>query len=115
MKHWDLPILDNPVRRVPRPQADDKPRKERWPDSDVDKIYKAVGFKYGDKPTEMRHRICYALSLAVETAMRCGEICMVTKNDFGYELDEKGYSNPSTFKQTAETIVGKIKNTEKIN
>ena len=90
MKHWDLPILDNPVRRVPRPQADDKPRKERWPDSDVDKIYKAVGFKYGNKPTEMRHRICYALSLAVETAMRCGEICMVTKNDYGYEVDEKG-------------------------
>ena len=108
MKHWDLAVLDNPVRRVPRPPNDEKPRKERWSDLDINSIYTAVKFKYGDKPTEIRHRICYALSLAVETAMRLGEICTVTKKDYGYEVDEKGNKCHYLYLSTSKKWRGKI-------
>ena len=89
-KYWDIGIKDNPVRLVPRPEADNKPRKERWSDHQVQQIYAAANFKYGSTPELLTEKMCYALSVAVETAMRLGEIWALKKKDYGFEETEKG-------------------------
>ena len=90
IKHWDIGLKDNPVRLVPRPKMNCKPRKERWSDEQIQKIYAAANFAYGDTPKLLQHKICYALSLSVETAMRLGEICSLRKKDYRFELSENG-------------------------
>ena len=82
IKEWEIGLTENPVKLIRRPEKKEKPRSERWSDQEVALIYKTVGFKYGDKPTRPGHYICYALSLAIETAMRIGEICSLTKADY---------------------------------
>ena len=81
-KEWDLGNFINPVKLIKRPPYDDKPRKERWSNAEVKKIYDSVDFKYGDTPTKVQDYICYALSLGVETAMRVGEICKIEKQHY---------------------------------
>nr|BDD47884.1 integrase [Burkholderiaceae bacterium] len=75
IKEWKLAGLQNPVKLIKRPPYDEKPRKERWSDAEIAKMYKTAKLKYGDKPENKTQKICYALSLAVESAMRIGEIC----------------------------------------
>ncbi len=82
MKEWEIGLPINPVKLIRRPERTEKPREERWSNDEVKKIYDTVMFKYGEKPTRQAHFICYALSLAIETAMRIGEICRVTKSDY---------------------------------
>ena len=72
-------FFTNPVRLIKRPPYDEKPRKERWSNEEVHRIYEGCDFHYGEKPVLVQHYICYALSLAVETAMRNGEICSMQK------------------------------------
>ena len=85
MKEWEIGLAVNPVKLIRRPERTEKPREERWSDEEIAKIYEVVKFTYGNKPTQPGHFICYALSLAVETAMRIGEICRVTKADYNRE------------------------------
>ena len=87
-KEWDLGNFVNPVRLIKRPPYDDKPRKERWSNTEVKKIFDGSNLKYGDTPTKVQHYICYALALGVETAMRIGEICKIEKQHY---YKEDGY------------------------
>ena len=87
-KEWDLGNFTNPVRLIKRPPYDEKPRKERWSNEEVHRIYEGCDFPYGGKPVLVQHYICYALSLAVETAMRNGEICSMQKKHY---FREEGY------------------------
>ena len=43
-KEWDLGNFTNPVRLIKRPPYDEKPRKERWSNEEVHRIYEGCDF-----------------------------------------------------------------------
>jgi integrase len=68
------------------PPAAGRPRKRRATDKEIDAIISALGYERGTKPTTAQHYIALAMLLAVETAMRQGEILSL---DEGSWLKEK--------------------------
>ena len=65
-------IASNPVHDIAWP-AKPKPRKRRVSPDDTKAILKALGYKSGP-PQHIHHEIAIAFLLALETAMRCGEL-----------------------------------------
>lgn len=56
-----------------KPPAPGKPRKQRWTDADILIVQQALGYQ-GGPPEYASHYIALAMALAVETAMRKGEL-----------------------------------------
>lgn len=82
MKEWGAPLEANPCHAVSRFKNADNRRKFRWSQADVDAFLKAAGWAEDKKPTKGREYVGWALLLALETAMREGEICMPKVADF---------------------------------
>lgn len=57
-----------------RPPAEGKPRSQRVSDADADKIIEALGYARGAKPETASQFVAVAFLLAIETAMRQGEM-----------------------------------------
>jgi integrase len=76
-------ITSNPIRDVRRPS---KPpaRKRVISDAERDAVVQALGFDGGRVET-IRHETAVALLLALETAMRAGELLALTPADVDYE------------------------------
>lgn len=67
-------LKDNPFTQIRRPKA--PPSRDRlftcW---ETDAILAALGWSDGDEPDTVSRRVAYVLLWALETGMRCGEIC----------------------------------------
>lgn len=70
-------ITHNPVRDVRKPPAP-QPRSRRISESEVRAMVKALGYVSGTPPETLQHEVAIALLLAIETAMRAGEIVGLT-------------------------------------
>lgn len=70
-KEWGM-IADNPMRDVERPKSPPA-RRRRVSQREIDGITMALGYR-GGEPRTVSDRVALAWLLAVETAMRAGEI-----------------------------------------
>lgn len=75
-KKWRW-IDSNIVHEVTRP-ANPKPRKRRVADWERDAVLAALGYTPGLKPVDKREQLAVVFLLAIETAMRIGEILSLT-------------------------------------
>jgi integrase len=66
-------IKSNPVREVKRPK-NRPPRDRRISAAEEKKILDGLGYVEGEAPTSKLHELAYAFLIALETAMRQGEI-----------------------------------------
>ena len=57
-------------------------RNKRWTDKDVTVFLKQCGWKEDAVPKAGRDYVGWALLLAIETAMRIGELCLPLVSDF---------------------------------
>lgn len=81
IKEWSVPLKDNPVHSVKRPPAT-KSRTRRWSQDEIDAILKLSGWDINVKPKKGRDFVGWAVLLAIETAMRLGELCSMRVKDF---------------------------------
>lgn len=90
-------LTANPMKMVRRPIA--PPARERlfscW---EIEAIITALGFEDGVKPDTVSARVGYALLFALETGMRCGEICDLEWDDISDTVAEvrKGKTRAAT-------------------
>jgi integrase len=82
MKEWGAPLEANPCHAVSRFKNADKRREKRWSQEDIDAFLKAADWAADKLPKVGRDYVGWALLLALETAMREGEICLPTVADF---------------------------------
>jgi len=82
IKEWSAPLAENPCHLVTRFKNADKARDKRWSDADIQTFLTACKWKEDVRPVTGRDYVGWALLLAIETAMRIGEICRPTVSDF---------------------------------
>ncbi|WP_372810104.1 tyrosine-type recombinase/integrase [Litorivivens sp.] len=95
---WEW-TTENVVRQVKRPQKP-RPRDRRPTEDEIDRVVMALGFD-GDVETK-QHEIAVAYLLAIETAMRLGEICGIRKEHI--HLDERYIALPDTKNGTSRNV-----------
>lgn len=84
IKKWKAPFPANPVHGVDRPKAPPH-REARITDEEVKKVCAALGWEIDTPPTHANHYVAIGLCLAVETAMRRGEILSLTWQHVRYD------------------------------
>ena len=82
IEEWRIPLAFNPVHQVKRPPNSDVKRDRRWEQSEIDAVLTASGFDPQQKPTNLRAYAGWAIAIAIETAMRKGELLKVTTKDY---------------------------------
>lgn len=82
IKEWSAPMPQNPVRLVSRPVGADRARSRRFTQQDIDAVLKASGWAEDKKPQKGREYVGWAMLLAIETAMRLGELASIRVQDF---------------------------------
>lgn len=82
IKEWSAPLAANPCHAVSRFKGADGKRNKRWSDEDIALFLKAAGWREDLQPKVGRDYVGWALVLAVETAMRIGELCLPRVADF---------------------------------
>lgn len=82
IKEWSVAITANPCHLVSGMRGSDKPRDKRWSEADTVIFLKAAGWSDNLVPKTGREYVGWALLLAIETAMRAGELCLPTVADF---------------------------------
>lgn len=80
IKEWGVGLKENPMHLVKRPAAG-KPRQRRWSDAEIQAVLKASAFDESKQPADGREYVGWAVLLAIETAMRLGELCSVCVRD----------------------------------
>lgn len=71
-------ISVNPVKQVQRP-SNNRPRDRRISDAEIALIVDGLGYVEGQPPVTQMQEVAYAFLIALETAMRQGEILGLTK------------------------------------
>lgn len=71
-REWQW-LADNPMRDVGRPR-NPPPRRRRISQNEIDRLCAALGYTWPDPPETLSHEIALMFLLAIETAMRAGEI-----------------------------------------
>lgn len=84
IKEWGLTLKENPVHLVKRPPPG-KARSRRWSDADIEAILEVSGFDKDVAPRTGKDYVGWAVLLAIETAMRLGELCSIKVNDVDFE------------------------------
>ena len=69
----------NPVREVKRP-SNGRPRERRIQPDEEQKLLARLGYVEGVRPETLQQELAYAFLIAIETAMRQGEILGLTKS-----------------------------------
>ena len=82
IKEWSIAMDQNPCHLVSGMRGSDKPRNKQWSDADIALFLKTAGWSETQEPKHGRDYVGWALLLAVETAMRIGELCLPTVADF---------------------------------
>lgn len=80
IKEWSVPLPANPVHLVKRPPAG-KARRRRWSETEIRRLLDAAGFNESRNPEVGRDYVGWALLVAIETAMRLGELCSLRVGD----------------------------------
>lgn len=75
-KEWGH-VAGNPVSQVKRPK-ENPPRDRRISDDEIERILFVAGFEEGAPFKSVSQRVAAAFLFAIETAMRCGEICSLS-------------------------------------
>lgn len=81
VKEWGV-VAVNPCRGVARFKGADVSRKMRWNPEDTATFLKAAKWQEAKPPIKGREYVGWALLVAIETAMRIGELCLPTVADF---------------------------------
>lgn len=82
IKEWGAPLSANPVHLVARPKGTGRQRNRRWTEDEIAKFLKVSGWQENVKPTVGREYVGWAVLVAIETAMRMGELCSLTVGNF---------------------------------
>jgi len=82
IKEWGVALAENPCHLVSRPSGGDVRRNKRWMQADIDTFLKAAKWSEDQVPKVGRDYVGWALLLAIETAMREGELCILRVQDF---------------------------------
>jgi integrase len=82
MKEWRAPLTQNPCHLVSQFAGADRYRNKRWHQKDVDHFLKSENWSEQHVPKVGRDYVAWALLLAIETAMREGELCALLVSDF---------------------------------
>lgn len=80
IKEWRLPIPSNPVHDIQRPR-NPKARTRRVSQKERDAIADYLGWDCASTPSTQREWVAFAFFLALETAMRKGELLSMTWGD----------------------------------
>lgn len=81
IKEWGLQLDANPCHSVSQFKGVDKARSLTWQPADVEVFLRASGWT-DLPPVTGREYVGWALLLALETAMRIGELCLPTVSDY---------------------------------
>lgn len=84
MKVWRVPLQANPVHSIKRPTVARKGREKTWSDEDLQKFRDALGDTLFP-PRRVKDYLWPAVELAVESAMRLGELCSIRTADVHLE------------------------------
>lgn len=79
-KVWGLSLPDNPFRQIVRPKSA-PPRDQRISPEDADVFLAAFAYDGRRAPAKAREKVAWMFLFALETAMRCGEICKLEPDD----------------------------------
>lgn len=71
-------MSNNPLEGFKAPKKP-KDRRRRISDDEIERIVLALGYGRGQKPTNIRQLVACAFLLAIETAMREGEMLALTR------------------------------------
>lgn len=82
IKEWSVPMPSNPVHLVSRPAGANKARTRRVTQDEIDAVLKASDWAENRRPRVGREYVGWAMLLAVETAMRLGELTTMRVKDF---------------------------------
>jgi len=82
IKECNAPMRENPCHLVSTLKGSDKVRTTGWSSEDVAKYLKACEWSEDKAPVAGRDYVGWAFLLALETAMRIGELCLPTVADF---------------------------------
>jgi integrase len=81
LKEWDVGLTSNPVKLVQRP-TESRGRTRRWTDEEFQRVQQAAGWHEALVPTKGMDYVGWAMIVALETAMRLGELCKLKVEDF---------------------------------
>ena len=95
-RRWRM-MTHNPMADIKRPK-DPPPRDRRISQEEIDRLLVALDHVDGAQPRTQRQKVATAFLIALETAMRQGEICKVTWDDV--HLDERYVFLPHTITTT---------------
>lgn len=84
IKEWGVPLKENPVHMVKRPPGG-KARTRRWTDAEIKRVLAAAQWDETKRPVVGEDYVGWAVLLAIETAMRLGELCALRACDFDPE------------------------------
>lgn len=84
IREWRLGMTTNPVRLITRPR-NPKSRTQRVSDADRRKIIERLGWDGASLPQDSKQWTAFAFYLALATAMRKGELLMLTWNDIYFD------------------------------
>lgn len=73
-------LRTNPMTGIRWPSAG-RPRERRVSDAEVDRLLLALDYERGSAPARPSHSVAIAVLLALETAMRAGELCGLAAGD----------------------------------
>jgi len=83
IKEWRYQIPGgNPCYDAKRPEGADRRRNSRWSDADIQAMMRATNWRADRLPQTCRDYIGWIMQIAVESAMRVGEICSIRAGDF---------------------------------
>lgn len=82
IKEWGAPFKENPVHLVKRPKDTGRHRNRRWNPDEIKALLEAANWREDTPPTTGREYVGWAFLIALETAMRLGEIVSIKVADF---------------------------------
>ncbi len=88
INEWEVPLNKNPITGLAKPDGGDVERTRGWFDWEVEALLKATNFDPENKPTIKKDFAAWAIAVAVETAMRKGEMLKAMKQDY-YPLEQR--------------------------
>lgn len=81
IKEWSAPFKENPVHLVKRPKGTGTHRNKRWHADDLETFLQACQFDEAKQPRVGMDYLPFALLIAIETAMRPSELCILHIRD----------------------------------
>lgn len=81
IKEWDAPLRENPMHLAQRPKGKGKERSRRWLEPELKKYLDSCGWDASRAPRVGYEYVPWLVQIAIETAMRLGELCALKIED----------------------------------